>query len=95
MSLRKKREVIESLSKQFNILKEEVTYWKFRLNVLALELKDTVKKFYEWNDISRMCPRKQNVVSVRFDDGEKVKLQKQHLYSSLKETHAIFQAEYL
>ena len=41
-----------------------------------------------------MCPGKPDVVSVRSDDGEKVKLQKQHLYSSLKETHALFQTEH-
>ena len=54
-----------------------------RLNAFALELKNTVKEFYEQNGISHMCPGKQDVVSVRSDDGEKVKLQKQHLHSSL------------
>lgn len=37
---------------------------------------------------------KRDVISVRSDNGEKGKLQKQHLYSSLKKTHAIFQAEH-
>ena len=40
MSPRKKREVTKRLSKQFNILKEEVAYRKSRLNAFALELKD-------------------------------------------------------
>ena len=55
---------------------------------------DEVKKFYERDDISRICPGKRDVVSVKSNDGEKVKLQKRHLYSSLKERHAIFQAEH-
>ena len=42
-----------------------------------------------------MFPGKRDVVSVRSVDGEKVKLQKWHLYSSLKETHAIFNTEHL
>ena len=41
-----------------------------------------------------MRPGKRDVVSVRSDDREKVKVQKRHLYSSLKGTHAIFQTEH-
>ena len=61
---------------------------------LVLELKDTVKEFYEQNDISCMCLGKRDVVLVRSDDGEKAKLIKRHQYSSLKETHAAFQVEH-
>ena len=71
-----------------------MTYRKSRLDQLALELIDEVKKFYERDDISRICPGKRDVVSMKSKDGEKVKLRKRHLYSSLKETHAIFQAEH-
>ena len=87
--------MIKNLSKQFNILKEKVTYRKSRLSAFTLELKDTVKEFYERNDISHMFPEKRDVVSVRSVDGEKVKLEKWHLYSSLKEIHAIFNTEHL
>ena len=45
--IKKKRELIKNLSKQFNILKEKVTYQKSRLSAFTLELKDTVKEFYE------------------------------------------------
>ena len=71
-----------------------MTCRKSRVNKFALELKDTVKGFYEQNDISRMCLGKRDIVSVRSDDGEKVKLIKRHQYSSLKETHAASQAKH-
>ena len=55
---------------------------------------DNIKEFYQRNDISCIGPGRWDTVSVKSSDGEKVKLQKRHLYSSLKETHSIYTAEH-
>ena len=85
----KKREVVKRLSKEFNILPNEVNYRKTRLDKIASELVKMIEMFYQRDDISRMCPGRREVVTVKITDG-KVKLQKQHLYFKIQETHAIF-----
>ena len=60
---------------------------------LSQELKEKVKRFYESDDISRMCPGKKDYVSVRNDNGDKVKLQKR-LLANLKKIYALFKKEH-
>ena len=64
------------------------------MDQLPCEVIDSVKEFYQRDDISCICPGCQDTVSVKSSDREKVKLQKWHLYSSLKETHSIYIAEH-
>ena len=52
-----------------------------------------IEMFYQRDDISRMCPGRHDIVTVKTTDG-KVKLQKQHLYFKIRETHSIFLSEY-
>ena len=80
---------MKRLSKEFNILPNEVNYRKTRLDKIASELVKMIEMFYQRDDISRMCPGRREVVTVKITDG-KVKLQKQHLYFKIQETHAIF-----
>ena len=89
----KKRQVVKRLSKEFNVLPNEVNYWKTRLDKIASELVKMIKMFYQRNDISRMCPGRRDIVTVKTTDG-KVKLQKQHLYFKIRETHSIFLSEH-
>ena len=89
----KKQQVVKKLSKEFNILPNEVNYWKTTLDKAASELVKMIEIFYQRDDISRMCPGRRDVVTVKTSNG-KVKLQKRHLYFKIRETHAIFLSEY-
>ena len=59
---------------------------------IAKEINEKVKDFYQRDDISTVAPGKRDVVTVSSDQG-KVKLQKRHLYMSIKETHSTFLQE--
>lgn len=48
-----------------------------------------MRQFYQCDDISRMAPGKRDVVTVRSSNG-KEKVQKRHLYMSIKETFLRF-----
>ena len=85
----KKREVVKRLSKEFNILPNEVNYRKTRLDKIASELVIMIEMFYQRDHISRMCPGRHDFLTVKTTDG-KVKLQKQHLDFKIRETDAIF-----
>lgn len=50
---------------------------------------DMVEKFYEQDDISRIAPGKKDVMVI-YANGEKITKQKRHLFTSLKEAHALF-----
>ena len=80
-------------SKEFNILPNEVNYRKTRLDKTARELVKMIEMFYQRDDISRICPGRRDVVTVKTTDG-KVKLQKRHLYFKIGETNAIFLSEH-
>ncbi|KAG8171901.1 hypothetical protein JTE90_017788 [Oedothorax gibbosus] len=49
-----------------------------------------VEKFYEQDDISRIAPGKKDVMVIHTSNGEKITKQKRHLFTSLKEAHALF-----
>ena len=89
----KKQQVMKRLSKEFNILPNEVNYRKTRLDKIASELVKLIEMFYQRDDISRICPGRRDVVTVKATDG-KVKLQKRHLYFGIGETHAVFLSEH-
>ena len=59
---------------------------------IQVETIAAVKSFYTSDDISRMAPGKRDVITVRNEDG-KQKLQKRHLYMTIKEAYAIFKTE--
>ena len=81
--------MVKRLSKEFNVLPNEVNYRKTRLDKIASELVKMIEIFYQRDDVSKMCPGKRDIVTAKTTDG-KVKLQKRHLYFKIRETHAIF-----
>ena len=56
---------------------------KARDDGLPGETIELVKAFYQRDDVSRISPGKRDIVTVR-NSGRKFKLQKRHLYFSLK-----------
>ena len=52
-----------------------------------------MRQFYQCNDVSRMAPGKRDVVTVRSSYG-KEKVQRRHLYMSIKETFNFFLTEH-
>ena len=56
------------------------------------ETKVKVKEFFE-RDVSRLCLRKKDCVSVKLEDGRKEKVQKRLLLSNLKEIYQHFVTE--
>ena len=87
----KRKAVFRQLSEEFD---DKDTPPKMGcLSSLPKETTDAVKSFYERDDISRMSPGKRDVVTVRGPNGEKEKVQKRHLYLSIKEAFSLFQEE--
>ena len=81
--------MVKRLSRVFNILPNEVNYQKTRLDKIGSELVKMIEMFCQRDDISRMCPGRCDVVTVKTTDG-KVKLQKRHLYFKIGETCYFF-----
>jgi hypothetical protein len=88
-SPRKRRNVLRKLADEFG--KDEDVATKHLLS-LAAETIEAVKNFYTRDDISRMAPGKRDVVTIKDQEGKK-KLQKRHLYMSIKETYGVFKDE--
>lgn len=90
-SPRKKAYVVRKL---FELIPgtKDINETKKHTNSLALssETVDKVIEFYERDDISRMSPGLKDVTTVKRIDGSKHKLQTRHLFSSIRETHALF-----
>lgn len=63
-------------------------------NRISLNVISKVKAFYERDDISRQAPGIKDVVTVRQEDGTKIKMQLRHLSSSINETHQMFCSEF-
>ena len=83
-SPRKRRTILRKLADEFGKY-EVLTTSSNRHNLShTTETIETVKNFYTRDDISRMAPGKRDVVFIRDKDGNK-KLQKRHLYMSIKE----------
>ena len=55
---------------------------------LANELNEEILQFYESDENSRMCPGKNDTVSIRNKDGDKIKHQKRLVLSNLCELYA-------
>ena len=91
-SPRKKREVVKLLFKQLNIDKEDCLHTKTSTERISQDTVNVIKTFYQRDDISRMAPGKRDVVTIRSDTG-KEKVQKRHLYISIKETDTLFREE--
>ena len=55
--------MVKRLSKEFNILSNEVNYQKTRLE--NDDLVKMIEMFYQRDDISRMCPGRHDIVTVK------------------------------
>lgn len=88
-SPRKKRVVIKKLAEREGLVKSSAA----PRNVTSQETITKVEEFYCRDDISRQAPGKKDCVTI-WKEGGKVKLQKRHLYYTIKETHSLFELEY-
>ena len=90
-SPRKRQNVLRRLADEF--CKDEdaaaATKAKKHLLSLAAETIEAVKNFYTRDDISRMALGKRDAVTIKDHEGKK-KLQKRHLYMSIKEPYGVF-----
>lgn len=76
--------------RMYGILPEVPTYSKGkRINDEVIEM---VKKFYENDEISRICPGKADSLSVRNKDGVKEQIQKRLLLGNLHEIYVQYKA---
>ena len=85
MSLRKNKAVVSQLAQKAGLIKSNIKPKR----VLSDEVKEKFRLFYCHDDISRQAPGKRDYVTLWKKSG-KVKLQKQHLYYTIKETHSLF-----
>ena len=90
-SPRKKKIVIRKLVDEYGEM-EDNNVKKSHLLSLEAESVEAVRNFYLRDDISRMAPGKRDVVTVRTDN-RKERLQKRHMYMTIKEAFGIFKIE--
>lgn len=88
-SPRKKKAVVKQLAEKEGLIKSSA---KPR-NMTSEETAKKVEEFYCRDDISRQAPGRKDYVTVWTKEG-KVKLQKRHMYFTIKETHSLFKLEY-
>ena len=81
------------LLKQIKVTKEETQYRQTRIDRLGEEIVKTARQCHQHDDTSRMAPGKRDTVTPRSSEG-KEKIQKRHLYMSIKETRSCFLKEY-
>ena len=79
------------LKKEKGILATPSNYYREGLDK---ETKKCIGKFYERDDVSRMCPDKKDCVSIRNKDGSKEKVQKRLLLANISEIYANLKAEF-
>ena len=87
-SPRKKKVVVKHLAEKEGLIKSSA---KPR-NVTSEETVKIVEEFYCRDDISRQAPGRKDYVTVWSKEG-KVKLQKRHMYYTIKETYSFFKLE--
>ena len=85
LSPRKKKAVVNQLAERVGIIKSSIK----PKTILSDEVKEKVRNFYSRDDISRQAPGKKDCVTL-WKEGGKIKLQKRHLYYTIKETHSLF-----
>jgi hypothetical protein len=91
-SPRKRAAVVLSLAAEYGLTPKRPNV-KTGHSALSQETIDMVEKFYI--DVSWACPGMKDVVIVRKrNSGEKEKLQKHYLLTTLKEAHAMFEEEH-
>ena len=83
--------VLRRLATEFNDPVKEILSRQHQVS-LSPQITALVKSFYVREDISRMSPGKQGVVTIRDQDGKR-KMQKRHMYMSIKEAHGMFKEE--
>ena len=84
-SPRKKKAVINKLAQKVGIIKLTTKPKK----VISEDTKEKVRNFYCRDDISRQAPGKKDYVTL-WKNGGKERVQKRHLYYTIKETHSLF-----
>lgn len=97
MSPLKRKQIIESSfqkkRQQEQILKvDSNSSRRLRSDKLSEETEMKVKQFFVRDDISRMCPGKKDVISVKTPTGREIH-QKRYLVMSIGESHKLFLSE--
>ncbi len=87
-SPRKKKVVVTKLAEMEGLIKSSVR----AKHATSEETIKKVEEFYCRDDISRQAPGKKDYVTV-WKKQDKVKLQKRHMYYTVKETHSLFKLE--
>ena len=77
------------LKKEKEILETPSHYYREGLNK---ETKECVAKFYERDDVIRMCLGKKDCISIRNKDGSKEKVQKRRYLANISEIYPNFKA---
>ena len=90
-SPRKRNSVIRRLASELHGTVKEHTLRR-HLASLKPEIIAAVKDFYARGDISRISPGKRDFITVNIEN-KKMRLQKRHMYMSIKETHGMFKEE--
>ena len=80
--------MVKLLFKQLNIDKEDCLHRKTSIERISQDTVNVIKTFYQRDDISRMAPGKRDVITIQSDTG-KEKVQRRHLYISIKEVYSI------
>jgi len=91
-SPRKRSTVIRKLADEIGLQVKEVQQKKTRMDGIPPTVTESVKQFYQRDDISRMCPGKRDVITVNGEQG-KQKMQKRHMSMNIKEAYAFFKDE--
>ncbi|KAJ4437802.1 hypothetical protein ANN_13740 [Periplaneta americana] len=95
-SPRKKRCVVKRLFETYvgNSNLSEEKYSSTNQKGLDISTVTAVTEFYNRDDVSRQAPGLKDVRTIHKPDGSKERMQIRNLYSSLKETHALFISEH-
>lgn len=91
-SPKKKLDILRNLSKEFGVCIS--TPKVISRERLSAEVLNKVKNFYEREDVSRWTPGRKEFMTSIDSLGEKIKIQKRYLVSTLRETFAQFNEEY-
>lgn len=80
------------LKRSYGILPEVQSMSRGRHRITE-EVKLKVKRFYEDDEVSRMCPGKKDCISIRDENGEKVNVQKRLVLGSLREMYELYKTD--
>jgi hypothetical protein len=85
--------VIHHIEQVLDVIPKATNQHKREQRSLSIELKQTVIKFYNRDDISYQMPGKRDYITLKDDYGQTITLQKRILLFSIREAYQLFLAE--